>query len=135
MAGTTVLEVSANRIKPGNKQTRKGSKFAGEAHIIINCGNNLLWIAIDAGVEIYTTDEVCGPHAGGQSLTADIPESQHYLAVAFVDRKEVAGEVSHCKDLARDFKLGISDQARSAKPSMDLCGFKNLGMKLRIVLL
>src|SRR6185503_18910588 len=135
MPGTTVLEVSADRIKPGNKQTRKRSKFAGQAHIPINFRNNLLWIAIDVGVEIYTTNEVCGPHAGRQSFTTDIPESQHYLAVAFVNGKEVAGKVPHRKDLTRDFKLRVSDQTGSAKPSMDLCGFKHLGVKLCIVLL
>ena len=92
-------------------------------------------VAIDICVEVHTTNEVCGPHAGGQSFTTDIPEGQHYLAVTFVNRKKVAREVPHRKDLARDFKLGVSDQTGSAKPSMDLCGFKNLGVKLRIVLL
>src|SRR4030095_11611326 len=109
MPGTTVLEVSAGWIKPGNKQTRKRSKFAGQAYILINFRNNLLWIAVDVCVEIYTTNEVCGPHAGGQSFTTDISESQHYVAVAFVNRKEVAREMPHRKDFARDFKLGVAD--------------------------
>jgi hypothetical protein len=76
---------------------------------------------------------MANPHSRGQSFAADIAKRQNQAFIRFVYGEEIAGQVTHCEDLARNVERFVMNGTRRAQTSMHLRGFEDRGVQFGIL--
>jgi hypothetical protein len=73
------------------------------------------------------------PHSRCESFTTDVAKRKHQAIRPFFNTEEVARQMAHCENLARNIESSVTHKTRRTQSPMHLCGLEDRSVQLRVI--
>jgi hypothetical protein len=92
-------------------------------------------VAVRSGVRSQQADEMRDPHSRREALAANVAECQHQTLTRLFNAEEIARQMPHGENLARNVEHTVTHEARRAQSPVHLCRLEDRSVQLRVIAL
>src|SRR4029434_1388321 len=118
MTGTAVCDFSCASIEPRQEHRGQRKSQTTEQQVAIDRRQDSCGILQRLDLQAHQPHDVREPHGGREALACDVPDREYEIAAVFKHAGEIAGKVTHRKNLTRNLVGPAAKQARTTELSL-----------------